>query len=68
MTRETLPAAMMMSEECRRVCEGSGGRLTIRDLQPRWDAQKLRVLVPCVGTQEYHWARGGFVVPLGQWS
>ena len=57
---------MDMNEEMRRVLRDSDGRYTVRDLKPDWHAQKLRVLVPCGGTPDYHWCRDGLVVTLGQ--
>ena len=59
-----IPVATGMHLEVMRVCQASG--IAIGDLKPQWHAQRLRVLVPCRGTQEYHWARDGLVVSLGQ--
>ena len=47
-----------------------------RDLRPKWEAQTLRSVVPCEGTEVYEWRRTGQVVTLGtlfmalgkQWS
>ena len=52
-----------MGEEMKRVCRESG--LDISDLPPSWDAQIVRTVVPCLGTDRYQWRRIGQVVTLG---
>jgi hypothetical protein len=41
------------------------GKYTLADLNPDWDHQKFRVIVPCVGTREYHWCRETTLATLG---
>ena len=59
-----------MSEDIQRVLNSSYHELiAIQDevdpLLPHWEAQRLRTVVPCVGTQAYEWRRTGQVVTLG---
>ena len=50
-------------ENVKRAARESG--LDARDLRPKWEAQTLRSVVPCEGTEDYEWRRTGQVVTLG---
>jgi hypothetical protein len=55
---------MVMDIECKRVAATTG--IEPGALLPNWDEQKLRIVVPCRGTQLYEWRRGGPVGTLGE--
>ena len=40
--------------------------LRMADLVADWERQRYRVIVPCVGTQNYQWHRTGQVAALGE--
>ena len=66
---------LKMSEDVKRALDtasgsanaiGSPAQLTKNMLKPDWVNQIVRVVVPCVGTNRFHWVRIGPVVSLGQ--